>query len=61
MIVINNNSDNQVDDRVVRKASHVYTANKDGSYTALKSRQQEESTSYSHDELMARVMELTSS
>ena len=61
MIVINNNSDNQVDDRVVRKASHVYTANKDGSYATLKSRQQEESTSYSHDELMARVMELTSS
>tara|TARA_R100000808_G_scaffold20259_1_gene43896 strand:- start:194 stop:379 length:186 start_codon:yes stop_codon:yes gene_type:complete len=61
MIVINNNSDNQVDDRVVRKASHVYIANKDGSYATLKSRQQEESTSYSHDELMARVMELTSS
>ena len=60
MIVINNNPNKQVDDRVARKASHVYTANKDGSYTALKSRQ-EESTSYRHEELMSHVTELTGS
>ena len=60
MIVINNNPDKRVNDKVVRHASHVYTVNEDGSYTAIKSRQKE-STSYNHDELMARVTELTSS
>ena len=60
MIVINNNPDRKVNDKVLWYASHVYTVNEDGNYTAVKSRQ-EESTSYNHNELMARVTELTGS
>ena len=54
------NANQKVNDRVLWYASHVYTVNEDGNYTAVKSRQ-EESTSYNHDELMARVTELTGS
>tara|TARA_R100000005_G_C4901293_1_gene143341 strand:+ start:373 stop:648 length:276 start_codon:yes stop_codon:yes gene_type:complete len=58
MIVINNNPEKQVPDKMIWYASHVFSLNKNGEYDTLKCRHGEVKT-YTQIELMKRVDELS--
>ena len=57
MIVINNNPDKRVKDKVLWYASHVYTVNQDGKYKILKCRhkEQESKGELTQAEMMSQV------
>jgi|TARA_B100000131_G_scaffold72040_1_gene68366 hypothetical protein len=59
MIVINNNPEKQVPDKMIWYASHVFSLNKNGEYDTLKCRYQGEEKTYTQIELMKRVDEFS--
>ena len=59
MIVINNNPEKQVPDKMIWYASHVFSLNKNGEYDTLKCRHQGEEKTYTQIELMKRVDEFS--
>tara|TARA_Y100000401_G_C8260441_1_gene193020 strand:- start:394 stop:711 length:318 start_codon:yes stop_codon:yes gene_type:complete len=61
MIVINNNPEKQVPDKMIWYASHVFSLNENGEYDTLKCRHQDEDEekTYTQSKLMKRVDELS--